>query len=204
MAPVTVGGLHACTNVRAVELTLTRPVDSAENYWFRRHEVAYLAARPWLRGATVLETAGEGHGAGILARVAREVITTGSNVADHSVDVVVSLQLPPDVTECARVLRPAGTLIVSTPTRPGGADELTAGLAPHFRVDRLYGVRHRGRLRRLDRRFADGFAAEVASPAATWHPALRREVVRVTHRDFTFTEDDVDTSLDLFAVAIAR
>ncbi|MFG1923560.1 class I SAM-dependent methyltransferase [Cryptosporangium sp. NPDC048952] len=181
-----------------MELTLSRAGRAVDNYWFRRHEVAYLAARPWVRGATVLDLAGEGYGADILARVAREVIVD-RDLPDHGIDAVVSLQNLPDVAECARVLRPAGTLIVSTPTRPGGARELTELVEPHFRIDRLYGVRHRRRLRRLDL-----VAAQAASPPATWHPTLRREIARVTHRDFTFTEDDVDTSLDLFAIAIAQ
>jgi len=239
------------------------PGIATENYWFRRHEVAYLAARPWVRGATVIAAgAGEGFGADVLARVARRVIAVDSDAAacEHAakaypaltvtradlvelpfaagtVDAVVSLQVLahlPDragfLAECARVLRPAGTLVLSTPNRltsapgpdatagarPAGeelsAAELTELLEPRFRVDRLYGIHHRGRLRRLDRRYAHvvppvpapvGFvAAQLASPAATWHPSLRRAVASVTHRDFTFTEQNVDAALDLFVVAV--
>lgn len=47
-----------------------------ENYWFRRHEVAYLEiARPLCRDAVVLEAGcGEGYGADLLASVARSVL----------------------------------------------------------------------------------------------------------------------------------
>jgi 2-polyprenyl-3-methyl-5-hydroxy-6-metoxy-1,4-benzoquinol methylase len=254
--------------VPPVELTLTGertlPGIAAENYWFRRHEVAYLCCRPWVRGATVLEAgAGEGYGANILSRVARQVIAVDYDAAacEHaakaypaltvaranlvelpfasgSIDVIVNLQViehlwdqPRFVAECARVLRPAGTLVLSTPNRltfsPGldapinpfhsrelSAAELTELLEPQFRVDRMYGVHHRGRLRRLDRRYADVtapvpgpggiVAAQFASPPATWHPRLRQEVAAVSHRDFTVTEQNVDASLDLFAVAIRQ
>jgi SAM-dependent methyltransferase len=62
-----------------VELTLTGertlPGIPVENYWFRRHEAAYLALLPQLRDAVVLEAgAGEGYGAGLLAEVARRVV----------------------------------------------------------------------------------------------------------------------------------
>ncbi|WP_170323650.1 class I SAM-dependent methyltransferase [Cryptosporangium phraense] len=180
----------------------------ADNYRFRRHEVAYLAARPWIRGATVLEAgAGEGYGADILSRVARRVIAvdpdaaaceyaakaypgltvTRANltelpIADGSVEAVVSLQTvhrladrPGFVAECARVLRSAGTLVVSTPN--SGEVDLPDLLAPHFRVDRLYGVHPRRRLR-------------------------RRNPATVSHRDFHFAENTTDDALDLFAIAI--
>jgi SAM-dependent methyltransferase len=94
--------------------------------------------------------------------------------ADASVEVVVNLQViehlwnqPGFLRECARVLRPAGTLIVSTPNRltfsPGGAPvnpfhtrelsaaELAELLTPQFRLSRMYGLSHGPRLRRLDR-----------------------------------------------------
>ncbi|MHB8342501.1 MAG: SAM-dependent methyltransferase, partial [Mycobacteriales bacterium] len=45
----------------------TLPDIEVENYWFRRHEVAYRAAVPFVTGARVLEAgAGEGYGAQIL------------------------------------------------------------------------------------------------------------------------------------------
>lgn len=56
---------------RALELTGERTVPgiAEENYWFRRHEVAYLEAAKWLGSARVLEAGcGEGYGADILRR----------------------------------------------------------------------------------------------------------------------------------------
>jgi SAM-dependent methyltransferase len=46
-----------------------------ENYWFRRHEAAYLALRPYCVDAFVLEAGcGEGYGADLLARDAVGVL----------------------------------------------------------------------------------------------------------------------------------
>jgi SAM-dependent methyltransferase len=97
----------------------TVPGIPEENYWFRRHEAAYLALARHCTGATVLEAGcGEGYGADLLAGVAREVIAldydqlTAAHVrrtyprvhtvrgnlatlplADESVDVVANLQV---------------------------------------------------------------------------------------------------------------
>jgi SAM-dependent methyltransferase len=46
-----------------------------ENYWFRRHEAAYLALRPYVVDAFVLEAGcGEGYGADLFARDAAGVL----------------------------------------------------------------------------------------------------------------------------------
>jgi SAM-dependent methyltransferase len=233
----------------------TLPGIAVENYWFRRHEAAYVALLPWVRGAVVLEAgAGEGYGADLLARTARRVIAVdyddaavrhaaasypdvrvlrgnlaGLPIRDGAVDAVVNLQViehlwdqPGFLAECARVLRPAGTLIVTTPNRltfsPGRdtplnpfhtreltAAELTELLAPHFDVVRMYGVHHGRRLRRLDRRWGGSLIdAQLATPPAVWPSRLRRDVAGVRHGDFALTEDGVDASLDLFAVAVRR
>jgi SAM-dependent methyltransferase len=97
----------------------TVPGIPEENYWFRRHEAAYLALARHCVGATVLEAGcGEGYGADLLAGVARKVIAldydqlTAAHVArtyprvltvrgnlatlplaDESVDVVANLQV---------------------------------------------------------------------------------------------------------------
>jgi SAM-dependent methyltransferase len=53
----------------------TVPGIAEENYWFRRHEAAYLALRPYCRDAVVLEAGcGEGYGADLIARDARLVL----------------------------------------------------------------------------------------------------------------------------------
>jgi SAM-dependent methyltransferase len=233
----------------------TLPGIAVENYWFRRHEAAYAALLPWVRGAVVLEAgAGEGYGAAMLAGAARRVIAVdydeaaaghaartypeiqvvrgnlaGLPLAARAVDVVVNLQViehlwdqPGFVAECARVLRPAGTLVVTTPNRltfsPGRdtplnpfhtreltAAELTELLEPHFDVVRMYGVHHGRRLRRLDRRRgASIIDAQLAAPPAVWPSALRQDVAGVRTSDFAITEEDVDASLDLFAIAVKR
>ena len=47
----------------------TVPGIPAENYWFRRHEAAYLTLIPFCPGAVVLEAGcGEGYGADLIAR----------------------------------------------------------------------------------------------------------------------------------------
>jgi len=66
----------------------TVPGITEENYWFRRHEAAYLALRPYCVDAFVLEAGcGEGYGADLLARDAKLVLgldydaTTANHVA---------------------------------------------------------------------------------------------------------------------------
>jgi SAM-dependent methyltransferase len=149
-------------------------------------------------------------------------------VADGAVEVVAGLQViehlwdqPGFLRECVRVLRPAGTLLVTTPNRltfsPGNdarnpfhtremspaelGDLLSEG---GFAVSRFLGLRHGRRLRRLDRRYGSLVTAQLAGPAATWHRALRRDVASVQSSDFTLSRDDLDSSLDLVAVAIRR
>jgi len=233
----------------------TLPGIDVENYWFRRHETAYVALAPWVRGAVVLEAgAGEGYGADLLAGSARSVIAVdydeaatrhaaasysgvrvvrgnlaGLPVRDGAVDAVVNVQViehlwdqPGFVAECARVLRPAGTFVVTTPNRltfspgrdtplnPFHTRELTAAelaelLEPRFDVVRMYGVHHGRRLRRLDRAWGGSLIdAQLATPPAVWPSGLRRAVAGVRARDFDVTEADVDASLDLFAIAVRR
>jgi SAM-dependent methyltransferase len=240
-----------------VELTLTGertlPGIPVENYWFRRHEVAYLALRSHVADAVVLEAgAGEGYGADVLAGVARRVVALDYDsaaaahaaaayprvdvvrgnlatlpLADGSVDVVANLQViehlwdqPQFVAECARVLRPGGVLMMTTPNRltfsPGGvtlnpfhtreldAAELAELLAPHFTVTEMLGLRHGERLRALDARWDGLVDAQLAGPPDGWDPELHADVASVTPADFALTGDDLDTSLDLVAVAVKR
>jgi SAM-dependent methyltransferase len=152
-------------------------------------------------------------------------------LADASVEVVANLQViehlwdqPGFVAECARVLRPAGTLLVTTPNRltfspglgPGDrplnpfhtreltAGELTALLEPRFTLSRMHGLRHAARLRRWERRHGSLVDAQLAGPPESWPPEVRRRVEAVTVDDFAVGPDDVDGALDLVAVAVRR
>ena len=227
----------------------TVPGIPEENYWFRRHEAAYLALARHCAGATVLEAGcGEGYGADLLAGVARKVIAldydqlTAAHVArtyprvltvrgnlatlplaDASVDVVANLQVIEHLwdqhgflVECRRVLRPGGRLLVTTPNRitfsPGRDTPLnpfhTRELSPSeldsllreagFEVESLHGLRHgpgiSGTI--IERQVA------VVLGDNGWPDDLLTEVKAVTAEDFVITGDDLDSSLDLVAVAV--
>jgi SAM-dependent methyltransferase len=227
----------------------TVPGIPEENYWFRRHEAAYLALARHCAGATVLEAGcGEGYGADLLAGVAREVIAldydqlTAAHVrrayprvhtvrgnlatlplADASVDVVANLQVIEHLwdqhgflVECRRVLRPGGRLLVTTPNRitfsPGRETPLnpfhTRELSPSeldsllreagFGVESLQGLRHGPGLADtiIERQVA------VVLGDDGWPDDLLTEVKAVTAADFVITDDDLDGSLDLVAVAV--
>ncbi|MEV6611263.1 class I SAM-dependent methyltransferase [Kutzneria sp. NPDC051319] len=227
----------------------TVPGIPEENYWFRRHEAAYLALAPHCAGATVLEAGcGEGYGADLLAGVADRVVAldydqlTAAHVhrayprvgvvrgnlatlplADESVDVVANLQVIEHLwdqhgflVECRRVLRPGGRLLVTTPNRitfsPGRDTPLnpfhTRELAPSeldsllrgagFRVESLQGLRHGPG---IDATIIDR-QVEVVLGGNSWPDELLTEIKAVTADDFVITEDDVDSSLDLVAVAV--
>lgn len=232
----------------------TLPGIPDENYWFRRHEAAYRALLPFVRGARVLEAgAGEGYGAELLRSVASTVhaldydaaavshlgrrypalsATRGDlqhlPYADGAFDVVANLQTIEHlhdqagfVAECARVLRPAGTLLVTTPnrltfttgrdaplnpfhTRELSAAELADLLAPRFEVTRTWGVRHGRRLRRAEAEVGPLVDAQLSRSPTDWAPQVRTVVHGVRANDFDVVAGDVDTSLDLVAVAWRR
>lgn len=189
------------------------------------------------RIATVARSVvGIDYDAGTVAHVARAYPVVrpvrgnlaGLPFAAGNFDVVASLQVvehlwdqPAFLAECRRVLRPAGTLLLSTPNRltfsppnrplnpfhhrelsPAELAELLA--EGGFEVTRLLGLRHGRRLARLDRRFSSLVDAQLAGPPATWHPELRREVARVRTGDFELAAGGLDRSLDLVAVAVRR
>lgn len=227
-----------------------------ENYWFRRHEAAYLALRPLCVDAFVLEAGcGEGYGADLLARDAVGVLgldydavtlrhvaqtypqvhTARANLAalpvrTSTVDVVANFQVIEHLwdqdgflRECRRVLRPGSRLLITTPNRitfsPGRDTPLnpfhTRELAPAematllrdtgFEVEFLAGLRHGARLRALDAEF-DGSLIDaqvaVAVSGEPWSAELRDAVASVTAADFAITTDDLDSSLDIVAVAV--
>jgi SAM-dependent methyltransferase len=234
----------------------TVPGVAEENYWFRRHEVAYCFAVPYVAGRRVLEVGcGEGYGAALLATAAASVVgvdydaLTAAHAATSypqarfvranlaalpaptgSVDAVVTLQVIEHVwnhsefvRECLRVLRPGGTLLVSTPNRltfsPGldtpvnpfhtrefTAGELTALLTTNgFEIAAAYGLHAGPRLAALDVAHGGSFVdAQLRAAPETWSGELRADVASVTTDDFPIVDArhrDVDASLDLVVVA---
>jgi SAM-dependent methyltransferase len=154
-------------------------------------------------------------------------------LADASVDVVVNFQVIEHlwdqtqfVRECARVLRPSGLLMVSTPNRitfsPGrdtpinpfhtrelNADELTRLLVDAgFTSVSMSGVFHGPRLAEMDARHGGSIIdAQIARAVADapWPAELLADVAAVTSADFDVvdTDDrDIDDSLDLVAIAV--
>lgn len=150
-------------------------------------------------------------------------------VRDGSLDAVVSLQVIEHLweqerflRECSRVLRPGGTLMLSTPNRltfsPGrdtplnpfhtrelSAAEL-AGLVRDagFADVEVHGLHHGPRLRALDARHGGSIVdaqVAVALGGGTWPAALRADVESVTVADFVLGSAGVDASLDLLVLA---
>ena len=152
---------------------------------------------------------------------------------DSSVDVVVDFQViehlwdqPQFVAECARVLRPSGLLLMSTPNRitfspgrdtplnPFHTRELNAAelhellTSGGFRVEGVDGVFHGPRLAALDAKYGGSIIdAQIARAldGATWPDELVADVASVTIDDFDILRSDqrnVDESLDLVATAV--
>ncbi|HEY4456571.1 MAG TPA: class I SAM-dependent methyltransferase [Pseudonocardiaceae bacterium] len=237
----------------------TVPDVAEENYWFRRHEAAYVALRERCVGAVVLEAGcGEGYGADLLADVATRVVALDYEplttahvrtryprldvlrgnlatlpIASASIDVIANFQVLEHLwdqagflAECRRALKPGGTLLLTTPNRitfsPGqdrpinpyhtrelNQDELrellvTAG----FTVEFLGGLHHGPRLRELDAAYGGSLIQAQLDVVmghlpgeATWPDRLLADVDSVRANDFVVHDRDVDTSLDLVAVA---
>lgn len=154
---------------------------------------------------------------------------------EASVDVVANFQVIEHlwdqarfVAECARVLRPSGLLMVSTPNRitftPGrdtpinpfhtrelNADELTGLLTDGgFSVASMHGVFHGPRLAALDAKHGGSIIdAQIdrALAGAPWPPELAADVAGVTAADFELIDagtpgHGIDDSLDLVAIAV--
>ncbi|MCI4676622.1 class I SAM-dependent methyltransferase [Candidatus Mycolicibacterium alkanivorans] len=149
-----------------------------------------------------------------------------------SVDVVVGFQViehlwdqPQFVTECSRVLRPGGLLLMSTPNRitfsPGrdtpvnpfhtrelNAAELAELLTDGgFRMQPMSGVFHGIRLQGMDARHGGSIIdaqIERALTDAPWPDDLLADVAAVGSDDFDLLdacERNIDESLDLVAIA---
>lgn len=216
-----------------------------ENYWFRRHEVAYrdCASRIAASGGVrrVLDAgAGEGFGAALIRERTRATITALDYAGDASVhahrhydlaavrgnlvampfgdgtfDAIVSLQTIEHlwdqgafVAECARVLRPGGLLVLTTPNRltfpsgnlfhtreldPGELSELVAG---PFGVEHRLGIHHGPRL--AGTRIVPD---QLDAAPHEWPDELIGLVAGVTGDDFVISADDLENSLDLYFVA---
>ncbi|KUI00048.1 class I SAM-dependent methyltransferase [Mycobacterium sp. IS-3022] len=155
-------------------------------------------------------------------------------LADGSVDVVVNFQVIEHlwdqaqfVGECLRVLRPGGTLMMSTPNRitfsPGrdtpinpfhtrelNAAELTELLTTAgFSVEAMLGVFHGPRLVELDARHGGSLIdAQIARALADapWPDGLLADVASVRSDDFDLMDArdrNIDDSLDLVAIAVS-
>jgi SAM-dependent methyltransferase len=139
-----------------------------------------------------------------------------------STDVVVSLQTVEHlwdqerfVAECARVLRPGGLLVLSTPNRrtfpPGNvfhnreldAGELADLLAPVLDDVRVAGVHHGARLAAWESVNGDLVDAQVSGQHDEWSTPVRDMVAAVAAADFEIRPDTAG-SLDLVATAVAR
>lgn len=152
---------------------------------------------------------------------------------DGTVDVVVNFQVIEHlwdqgqfIAECARVLRPGGLLMISTPNRltfsPGrdtpinpfhtrelNAAELTELLVDGgFVMDGVFGVFHGPVLREMDARHGGSIIdaqIERAVADAPWPAELLADVAAVTSGDFDIlnaADREIDDSLDLLAVAV--
>jgi SAM-dependent methyltransferase len=154
-------------------------------------------------------------------------------LADAATDVVVIFQViehlwdqPQFIAECARVLRPGGLLMISTPNRitfsPGRdtpinpfhtrelnavelGDLLEAG---GFEVRTMSGVFHGPRLAALDDKYGGSIIEaqiERALTGGAWPAELLSDVASVTTADFEMLDAaarDIDDSLDLVAIAV--
>ncbi|MDX6251725.1 MAG: hypothetical protein QOF10_5085 [Kribbellaceae bacterium] len=144
-------------------------------------------------------------------------------LAADTFDLVVSLQTiehlwdqPAFVAECARVVRPAGTVVLSTPNRltfpPGNwyhtreltGQELLDLVTPELTVLTTAGLRHGRRLLAWEADNGGCVDAQLARDHEEWPAPLIHLVKSVRATDFVVSEsgpDGLADSLDLLIVA---
>lgn len=147
---------------------------------------------------------------------------------DAAFDALVSLQVIEHLshpggflTECHRVLRPGGLVVLATPNRltfsPDGVirnpfhtiefapEELREAVAHRFDAVEMMGVFHGPRIRAWELVQRGSFVQRlIREPAPTWSPTLRRRIHSVGVHDFRLRATGLDRSLDLVAVARSR
>jgi 2-polyprenyl-3-methyl-5-hydroxy-6-metoxy-1,4-benzoquinol methylase len=139
--------------------------------------------------------------------------------ADATFDLITSLQTiehlweqPRFIAECARILAPDGTLVLSTPNRltfPSGnwyhTRELTAAefielTEPAFEITHALGLHHGNRLRTWETQYGSCVDAQLATGYDAWDDNLIELVTSTRHEDFEILPSDLDESLDLILV----
>ncbi len=137
-------------------------------------------------------------------------------------DVVVSLQTVEHlwdqdrfVAECARVLRPGGLVVLSTPNRltfpPGNVfhhreldtDELGSLLGAAFDDVTVSGVHHAAPLRAWEAEHGSIVDAQIAAPPQEWARDLAAAVRDIRTDDFVI-RGETDDSRDLLGIGRAR
>ena len=140
--------------------------------------------------------------------------------ASRTFALVTSLQTiehlweqPRFVAECARVLEPTGTLVLSTPNRltfPSGnwyhtreltADEFAGLLTPYFEITQALGLHHGSRISEWEAHHGSCVDAQLAADHDEWDPNLADLVRSARHEDFEIRPGNLDESLDLILVA---
>lgn len=138
-------------------------------------------------------------------------------------DLVTSLQTiehlweqPRFIAECARILEPSGTVVLSTPNRltfPSGnwyhTRELTAAefielVEPHFELTHALGLHHGDGLQRWEAQYGSCVDAQLATGHDEWDENLAGLVRSARHEDFEIRPGNLDESLDLILVARPR